>query len=272
MVTFLFWNLMKNEGLAPRLIRIAQQFGIDVVLLAECAVDLTAVAQTLSASGAGPYTALSVDGGKIHILSRLSASDFISKYTDPEIGLHIRSLQTRKVGRVLVASLHYPSKLQWSDKEQEHGAMFRLIPAIQQMERASRHKRTVLVGDFNMNPFEGGVMSAFALHAVMTRALALREERTVAGEPYQFFYNPMWGHFGDRTPGPPGTFYLSSSKPGNCFWNMYDQVLLRPTLMGRLHRLEILTSDGVESLLTRTGLPSRDHASDHLPLLFTLDL
>ena len=147
-----------------------------------------------------------------------------------------------------------------------------LSKEIVRVEDAVGHQRTVVVGDLNMNPFEDGMIGAPALHAVMTRQLARRVQRTVQGKAYRFFYNPMWGYFGDRSPGPPGTYYLRSSKPGNYFWNIYDQVLLRPALMDRLARLEVLQHDGSASLLTRRGLPAETNGSDHLPVFFQLDV
>ena len=105
----------------------------------------------------------------------------------------------------------------------------------------------------------------------MTKEVASRESRQSAGEGFPFFYNPMWGHFGDRTPGPPGTIYHGGGV-ATPFWNIYDQVLLRPSLMHALQELRILESDGVESLLTENGTPNAQLASDHLPIKFVLDI
>ncbi len=134
------------------------------------------------------------------------------------------------------------------------------------------HQRTVLVGDLNMNPFDLGMVGAQALNAVMTRDLARSEGRVVAGRSYRFFYNPMWGCFGDRTPGPAGTFFYSASNPRSYYWHLFDQVLLRPALMDALVELRILEDDGQESLLTDRRRPRSSEASDHLPVLFRLDL
>jgi len=123
-----------------------------------------------------------------------------------------------------------------------------------------------------MNPFDVGVVGAHALNAVMTRELARKEKRTVASQPYRLFYNPMWGHFGDRTPGPPGTYFYAASTPGNYYWNVFDQVLLRPQLMDDLVELRILDTDGCTSLVTPKGYPRSAETSDHLPVLFRLNL
>lgn len=123
-----------------------------------------------------------------------------------------------------------------------------------------------------MNPFDDGMIAAQGFHAVMTKQQAQGKERTVQGRQYQYFYNPMWGQFGDRTDGPAGTYYHHGSKPLQYFWNMYDQVLLRPALMDKLTGLEILTTDGIKPLLTAKNLPRKSDASDHLPILFRLEL
>src|SRR5258707_15898312 len=95
---------------------------------------------------------------------------------------------------------------------------------------------------------------SLALHGVMTAQLAARESREVIGEEEPMFYNPMWSYFGDRSPGPPGSYYLRSSKPLNYFWLMLDQVLLRPSLAPALTEVGIVDHDGGESLLTANGL------------------
>ena len=55
---------------------------------------------------------------------------------------------------------------------------------------------------------------------------------------------------------------------------MLDQVLLRPALLDffRNEDLKILTTDGVTRFLTDRGLPNATAVSDHLPLLFRLNL
>ena len=67
----------------------------------------------------------------------------------------------------------------------------------------------------------------------MSQQVARKQERTVQETSYPFFYNPMWNLFGDYSPGPPGTYYYSDSTHKVFFWNMFDQVLIRPDLLDR---------------------------------------
>ena len=195
----------------------------------------------------------------------------INQFDDLTGSLTIRRLQLTGIPEILLAVVHFPSRVNYDETDQILAAT-ELIEDIEQVEHDSGIPRTILVGDLNMNPFHPGVAGAGALHAVMTRQLAECRERTVKGRSYRFFYNPMWGYFGDRTPGPPGTFRLSAAKPLDYFWYMYDQVLLRPELMDALQALQILDSDGIEPLVTQSGTPKISTASDHLPIFFQLEL
>ncbi|MBI3268541.1 MAG: hypothetical protein HYZ53_05920 [Planctomycetes bacterium] len=82
----------------------------------------------------------------------------------------------------------------------------------------------------------------------------------------------MWGRMGDESPGPPGSYYYSSGEQATYFWNTFDQVLIRPSLLSRFVNkdLRVLEGDGKRSFLSKGGLPDPSVAGDHLPLLFRL--
>ena len=107
------------------------------------------------------------------------------------------------------------------------------------------------MGDLNVNPFEEGIVATEGFHAVMSRATAQRAERQVRGASYPFFYNPMWSHLGDHPSGPPGTYYYERSEHVEYFWNMFDQILIRPSLLKnfRSEDVRIISEIGAISLL-----------------------
>jgi hypothetical protein len=270
MVSFLFWNLFRRP-LQDRVARLVSTHDIDVLMLAECATDPSDMLAVLNGTEGKTYVLPESLGKKIHIFTRYSPSSLLDEFNDPMGGLTIRQLKVGEPPGLVLAVVHFPSRADW-DKEDQMLESTVLASDIIRIEDKLGHRRTILVGDLNMNPFDPGVAGASALHGVMTRALARRGERTVRGKSYRHFYNPMWGCFGDRTAGPPGTYYLSASKPVNYFWNIYDQVLLRPELIDKLEELKILDTDGSTSLLTCQGLPSKSDGSDHLPIFFRLNL
>ena len=149
-----------------------------------------------------------------------------------------------------------------------------LAYSIRTLEDDKEHRRTIAVGDFNMNPFEPGLIAAKGFHGLMTKRLALTvNHRLSSRAAYPCFYNPMWQFFGDGSLGPAGTYFFgSTTDPTNHFWNIYDQVLVRPDLIDNLKGLQILDSDGQEKLITQEGRPRKQTFTDHLPIYFQLDL
>jgi hypothetical protein len=104
-----------------------------------------------------------------------------------------------------------PSRLHFSDESMIFECA-NLAKMIEDQEEAWGHWRTILLGDLNVNPFEIGVVGTGGLHAVMSRDVASRGSRTVQSREYDFFYNPMWAHFGDRQGGVPGTYYYDKAE------------------------------------------------------------
>lgn len=158
------------------------------------------------------------------------------------------------------------------DAREQEALFRRLAKRLAWFEDSLGHQNTVVIGDLNSNPYDPGVISTEGLHAVQSRRIAARGSRLVAGERFTFFYNPMWSHFGDTGASPPGTYYYDNSSTSELFWYMLDQVLIRPTLLPlfRNDSLEIITSIGETSLLTKDGRPDARAASDHLPIMFAL--
>ena len=187
-------------------------------------------------------------------------------------GLSIHQV-TPPIGKdFLLVGLHLPSKMHMKYEEQLLDCTT-LARKIASYEERVGHTRTIVLGDFNLNPFEDALVAAHCFHAASSRQVAARGERIVRGESYRFFYNPMWNHFGDRGPSPPGTYYYEKSAATDIFWNMFDQVLLRPDVMGHFDddSLQIITRVAGLSLLSNNGHPSQSIASDHLPVLFSIN-
>jgi len=271
MATFLFWNLKKN-ALHENIDSIAKKYDVDIIMLAECSIKPILLLKTLNNKKNYSYSyAPGIGCRKIEVFTKFS-----EKYLSPIIEterLTIRHLELPGQINILLAIIHFPTKLYYSEDSQALECP-NLASIIRKAENKVGHSRTVLVGDLNMNPFEKGVIGATGLHAVMSRKIAEEGKRTVSGEDFPYFYNPMWNFFGDLTRGPPGTYYNRRSEPVSFFWNMFDQVLIRPELMNRFNELslEIVESDGRISLLTEDGYPNKEKFSDHLPILFKLQL
>jgi hypothetical protein len=149
----------------------------------------------------------------------------------------------------------------------------RLADEIELQEDKVGHARTILVGDLNAHPFDPGVVSGYCLNATLSRQVASRGSRVVQQRQRRFFFNPMWTKYNDgRSAAPASTFYREPG-PIAYYWQMVDQLLIRPPLMSAFDEddLQIVTTIGGRSLL-RNGRPDKELASDHLPLVFSLEL
>lgn len=271
MTSFLFWNLNKNP-LESLIANMAINRRVDVVMLAECEISPDTLLRSLNSINPASYHyAPNRACEKIEVFCRFSNA-FIQPIYETE-RLTVRHLNLPGAVDALIGITHLPSKLYWSEASQAMECV-ELSDALLAAEEQVGHSRTLLVGDLNMNPFEDGVVSARGLHGVMSREVAKKRVRTIQAREYPLFYNPMWSLMGDMSPGPPGTYYYSSAEYKVFFWNMFDQVLVRPDLLPRFNdsTLEIVLSDGHTSLLAPNGIPHGKVASDHLPLFFELDL
>ncbi len=271
MTSFLFWNI-NRENIQQRIVNLTRRYKVDVLMLAECEIDIDILLSELNDGGRFDYHySPRIGCKKIEVFTQFS-SEFIQPVRESE-RLTIRHLKLPRLTDILLAITHLPSKLHLDEFDQAIECM-KLSDSIREAEHDVGHARTVLVGDLNVNPFEDGMVSTEGLHGVMSRSIAQKKTRTVQKQEYPFFYNPMWGLLGDGTPGPSGTYYYSKSRHKEFFWNMFDQVLIRPDLLPLFNNkeLEILESDGEVSFLSNTGLPDADIASDHLPVMFKLAL
>ncbi len=252
--------------------KLVQLHQVDVAILAESSFLPTELLTTLNPIGSSDYYyAPGILNDRIQVFTKFSA-EFISPVFESD-KLTIRHLFLPGQESILLATIHFPSKLYWRDESQAFECV-ELANSISAAEREAGHSRTVLVGDLNMNPFEDGLVSANGLNAAMTRTLANKRSRMVQTKEYPFFYNPMWGLFGDARSTVAGTYYFSAAEHKIFFWNIFDQVLLRPDLLESFdnNELQILHSDGDKSLLTSQGIPDSKNFSDHLPILFKLVL
>ena len=142
----------------------------------------------------------------------------------------------------------------------------------------SRHGESnlsIVCGDFNLNPFETPMIKTKGMHAVMEKDIAKKGERIVDGDAYKFFYNPMWGFYGDNGKGNvSGTYFLQRSLNVELFWHLLDQVLIRKGLIDYFEdsQLDIITTIDGNSLLNRNGSINNKDYSDHLPLKFRINI
>lgn len=282
-----FWNINRRAkkkhikssvyDISSLLVDFIRESELDILCLAE--VDSDTIESTLSkinrlSTSGEDFSLISNEESQLYIITRLDQdvfSDYSNTYKSKRWSAqHIRISHHLDFNLVMV---HFPSKLYWSNESQAMECV-NLIQDIRTVEDKSECKRTIVIGDFNMDPFETGMVSANGLHALSDLSILNKGQtgRTVNQVFYPFFYNPMWNHFGDHQP-PTGTYYHDQSTHISHRWHLFDQVLVRPALHKnlRIDSTEIVTKIDSTSLITEHGIPDKKNlAIDHLPIILEL--
>ncbi|HMR93323.1 MAG TPA: hypothetical protein PKC69_13455 [Chitinophagaceae bacterium] len=269
-MNFGFWNI-NDKKLDSLIKQFADEFELDILILGESPYSPDELLLLLNSVSSDYYYAPGILCEKIQIFTKFK--DNLITPIEESKRITARKLYSPKYGDVTLIAAHYNSKVNWSNEDQAaHAPTFKYL--IDSVENKIGHKRTVVCGDFNMNPFDFGMVQSTGLHAVMDRKIAQKKSRTVDGIEYDFFYNPMWGFLGDNGKGNvSGSMYYSPAKPINFHWNLFDQVIIRHEIANDLidEELKIITKLGDTNLLTENEQVSSRY-SDHLPLKFQINI
>ena len=268
-MNFLYWNF-KSVNKLKTLRSVTDTYKPDIVILSECNILRHIILQTLNKTNPYYYR-LTFNPIQDPIYFVNLPKQSFKTIHDGE-GVSIREIDSPLGISFILVTVHLPSKMHYNSEDQ-HAFAIRTVRTIEEFENMSDHQNTIVVGDFNMNPFEPGLVGSESFHAVMSKDVAMKISRKVKGKHRKYFYNPMWSHFGDFPNKPPGTFYYNKSVPINYFWNMFDQVLIRPNLINHFEEenLEIITKAGDLNLATKSGRPNSIIGSDHFPIFFSID-
>ncbi|MBL7823682.1 MAG: hypothetical protein JNK69_09755 [Saprospiraceae bacterium] len=179
---------------------------------------------------------------------------------------------------IIFSGIHFPSKLEYSSSTQESIANS-YAGWINEVENLFGLKRTILVGDFNMNPFEGGMIKPKTFNATLSKNIAETDlVRRFHFEDFDYFYNPMWNFMGDVDYNSgmnrlPGSYYFRTTTDDEAiYWNVIDKVIARPEVIKHLNLSSIefpMSINGHVFMDVNYDFDSINY-SDHLPLKFEL--
>lgn len=265
-LNFLFWNAGKRY-VDTELVELIVNTQANFVALAEYVGNGFDLIRLLSARGVNYHSIPTVGCERIKIFTDITPSGI--KHGREADRYSIKELQVPGMTPLLVGLVHLRSKLYANDGDQQASAMF-FRNDIESAEAESGHKNTIIFGDFNMNPFDTGMISAISLNSLPSLRIAKNGSRFIEGREHSFFYNPSWNLLGDLDD-TPGTYFHSSPSHLSHYWNTLDQVIVRPAIADRFQTasLKILKKAGEHSLVNHDGRPS---VSDHLPIFFCMDI
>ncbi|MDN3691326.1 hypothetical protein QWZ06_03135 [Chryseobacterium tructae] len=245
----LFWNINKNS-LLDEVRNLVEIHNINLLVIIEYGEHEELILKNLQSYNTDFRLIQNIIFNKAKIFTTLNNIEINEIYGHSRYGIY--SLNIENFENLLMGIVHFPSKVNWGNSEDHSGLCTSLREDVELKEFEVEHQRTFVLGDFNMNPFENGLISANGLNNTNSKEIAYLGQRDILNKPFKYFYNPMWNFFGEFSKGNTcGTHYFDTYKYINLHWNIYDQVIIRPDLLDDFHEshLEILTEIDGKSLL-----------------------
>lgn len=175
---------------------------------------------------------------------------------------------SRENQQLIVGFVHFPSKLHHT-LDQLRRASENLRNQIITEEESHAISDSIVIGDFNVDPFEMPMVSFSGMGATNGIACSMRETVISSGEGNRLFYNPMWtlySMYKDR----PGSHRYIRTGEDVVSWHFLDQVLIRPTLVDNFKFESLMLINGTRNF----NYINANHTpclSDHLPLMCEIE-
>lgn len=261
-MNILFWNVNKKKS-NSFLLNLFKEYHLDILILAEYNDNEKSLLANALKDDIGIYSIPQGLCKRIKIFSKYKPSKF-ELIIETEYYV-VYSIPHERMGKILLAGVHLPSKTNANEMDVLIESL-NLKKDITLAESTMKSKQTILVGDFNMNPFEKPMITAASLHALPTKSEVLDEERTIRFKKYSMFYNPMWRFISEEE---IGTYYYSSPPQDGLRWNYFDQVIVRPTICEDITDIKIIKDIMKKPIVNKNETPNKS-ISDHLPLYFVI--
>ena len=271
-MNIVFWNTncirsneIKFDVITESILDIVNENNVDLLILAEYTPDINRLCHMANIASRKQFKPLQSLNGNTRIYGLIRSNYKVEHLQDHECYMIIKILTNTYT--LIIAMIHGVSKLHYRDKDQE--ALMRMFHSdIAVYENMHTCKNTIAIGDFNVNPFELACIDADCMHAIpFPEEVKNPSRKVIIGEKLKF-YNPTWKFMGKRNPPYTTYHYSADGRLGNFYWNAFDQVLIRPSLIKAFNEstFSIITQTKNHSLINRTQKPNKLNYSDHLPL------
>lgn len=253
-MNLLFWNIMGHD-LSPFIEKCIIENDIDIAIFSEPkGTNFSNLALKIN------YSLIDGMGGceKILLLAKKNISIEL-KQEQNRYALYL--VNTNNINYVL-AGIHLHDRRN-VDTATRIAYIGRLVNDIKNMERNNKCSNTIIIGDFNANPYDDELLQMNAFNAVLFKEIIRKSEtRKIDKISYRRFYNPILNFISENTQNY-GSFYLTNGA-STPIWHCLDQILLSKSLIDKLDNMRYIKQIGSTSLI-KTIQPDKT-ISDHLPL------
>lgn len=260
MLNILFWNLRRNaieDSIADCIV----ENNVDIVVFSEFnGIDFIKIKKKL---GKMYERIMAVqDDRKVTLLAKTTLS---VTTVQQQNRYNIYNVKTA-VKEYLLVAVHLEDRRNYRAAERIETIRC-LVADIEQTEKLLKCSNTIVIGDFNANPYDEELLSKYAFNAVLFKKIIDKCELTNPNSlKKKRFYNPILHYISEDTE-MYGSFYYEKEYM-TPYWYCLDQVLVRKVLANNINHVEYLkrinTMDLLENAIPNSAI------SDHLPLLVNL--
>ncbi|ETP72475.1 endonuclease/exonuclease/phosphatase family protein [Lachnospiraceae bacterium JC7] len=261
MLNILFWNLNRND-IEDYIAECIGEHEIDIAVFAEYeGVKFPSLERKLG----GKYTRITgIESDKKVTL--------VAKKT-----LAIRKVQTTNrynlysfdtgVKKYILAGVHLQDIRNYSAADRE-ATIRDLKSNIEKNEDSFKCTNSIVIGDFNANPFGHELTSVHGFNAVLYRDIIEKSDTNKFEDMiYKRFYNPILHYISEETK-MYGSLY-NTTNDDTKYWYCLDQILVRKELANSIKNMQYLRKINAQNLI-KSVAPKRN-ISDHLPLVVCLE-
>jgi hypothetical protein len=180
----LFWNVRgvheqswagRNPLLRNSISRLAVSQQIDILIIAEYAFADAELLQSLNNAGVGNYYAVPTSNARLRLFSRLTngrwKDRFMSQVSDRMTAHTLRVGNSRGI---ILIGFHGHDRMSVPVESDRASFAQDIASDIRLIEKDVGHRRTLVVGDFNMTPYEQGMVVTKGMHALMSKSLTVQ--------------------------------------------------------------------------------------------------
>lgn len=260
LLNILFWNLKRNQ-IEDYIVECIAENNVDIAIFSEFEeIDFVKIEKGL---GSMYRRIFAVQADKKVTL--IAKSTFSATIIQQQNRYNIYNVKTALKDYILVA-IHLEDRRNYKPAERIE-TIKSLVADIEETEEILKCSNTIVIGDFNANPYDEELLSKFAFNSVLFKSIIDKSEFTNPNSSKKKrFYNPILHYISEDTE-MYGSFYHEKEYM-TPYWHCLDQVLVRKELANNVEYIKYLKSINTKDLLKNT-IPNVK-ISDHLPLLINL--